>query len=223
VLFFCVINQGIFAALVVINSFPSERLLVLRERAAGTYYASAYFLAKVTAEVLLQLPIPVLFSAIVYWLVGLQASAAKFFIFCGFMVLCNMAATSLALMVSTWCRTVDLSVSVLPMMLELARLFGGFFLSPANLPSYFVWLDALSYVKYTYIGISLNELTGLVLTCTEAQAAAAGGKCPVATGEQTIQQLGMGKYSIPLCAGVLVVYIVVCRAVAYAGLRVVKW
>jgi ATP-binding cassette subfamily G (WHITE) protein 2 len=44
---------------VVINSFPSERLLVLRERAAGTYYASAYFAAKVVVDCAMQLPIPV--------------------------------------------------------------------------------------------------------------------------------------------------------------------
>jgi ATP-binding cassette subfamily G (WHITE) protein 2 len=75
----------------VINSFPSERLLVLRERAAGTYYASAYFMAKITADFTTQLPIPLIFSAIVYWLVGLQPSAEKFFIFSGFMVLCNLA------------------------------------------------------------------------------------------------------------------------------------
>jgi hypothetical protein len=111
-LFFCVINQGIFAALVVINSFPSERLLVLRERAAGTYYASAYFMAKVAAELTTQLPIPIIFSCIVYWLAGLAPTAGQFFVFVGFMVLCNMAATSLALMVSTWCRNVDMAISV---------------------------------------------------------------------------------------------------------------
>lgn len=48
VLFFCVINQGVFGALTVINSFPSERVLILRERAAGMYYSSAYYMAKVT-------------------------------------------------------------------------------------------------------------------------------------------------------------------------------
>ncbi len=35
VLFFCAINQGVFAALVTINMFPAERVLSLRERAAG--------------------------------------------------------------------------------------------------------------------------------------------------------------------------------------------
>ncbi|KAG0604531.1 hypothetical protein M758_10G178300 [Ceratodon purpureus] len=46
VLFFCVINQGVFGALTVINSFPGERALTLRERAAGMYYCSSYFMAK---------------------------------------------------------------------------------------------------------------------------------------------------------------------------------
>ena len=39
---------------------------------------------QITAEALSQLPAPILFSCIVYFLVGLQPVAAKFFIFMGF-------------------------------------------------------------------------------------------------------------------------------------------
>lgn len=60
-LFFCVVNQGIFGALMVINSFPVERALSLRERASGTYFASAYFISKILAETVVQLPIPIIF------------------------------------------------------------------------------------------------------------------------------------------------------------------
>lgn len=60
-LFFCAVNQGMFGALMVINSFPVERTLTLRERASGTYYASAYFMAKIAAETLIQIPVPVIF------------------------------------------------------------------------------------------------------------------------------------------------------------------
>ncbi|CAF4717710.1 unnamed protein product, partial [Rotaria sp. Silwood2] len=42
----------IFDALMVINSFPVERTLSLREQASGTYYASAYFTAKIVADTL---------------------------------------------------------------------------------------------------------------------------------------------------------------------------
>ncbi len=61
VIFFCVINQGVFGALTVINSFPAERTLTLRERASGTYFASAYFTAKIIADTLVQLPVPIIF------------------------------------------------------------------------------------------------------------------------------------------------------------------
>lgn len=100
---------------------------------------------------------------------------------------------------------------------------GGFFLSPAHTPVWWRWLDSLSYVKWTYVGISLNELTGLVLDCTPSELEKAGGKCPVTSGEQLISQLGLEQYSIGLCAGILVVYIFVCRFAAYLGLRLRKW
>lgn len=222
VLFFCVINQGMFGALQMINSFPSERVLSLRERAAGTYHASAYFLAKVSAETLFQLPMPIVFSAIVYWLVGLQPVASKFFVFTIFMVLCSLSATSLALAVSAWCRTTDMSVTMLPLALEICRLFGGFFLPPANLPKYFAWLDALSYVKYSYEGVSLNELTGLTVTCTPAQLAP-DGTCPTTSGQQTIDKLGLGYITVWGAALSLVGFVIVARTLAYIGVRVVKW
>jgi ATP-binding cassette subfamily G (WHITE) protein 2 len=44
--------------------------------------------------------------------------------------------------------------------IQVCRLYGGFFLPPSKLPAYFSWLDALSFVKYSYTGIALNELTG---------------------------------------------------------------
>jgi hypothetical protein len=157
---------------------------VLRERAAGAYYVSAYYVAKMMAEMVVQMFFPLLFSCIVYFLVGFQVrtrplssvgclmagsthpfcawqtDAGKFFIFVSFMELCSLTATSLALMISTFCRTVTLSITILPLILEVCRLYGGFFLPPKNLPSYFSWLDALSFVKYSYTGIALNEHNG---------------------------------------------------------------
>jgi ATP-binding cassette, subfamily G (WHITE), member 2 len=66
VLFFCAINQGVFGALTVINSFPVERTLTLRERASGTYFASAYFVAKIFSDTMVQLPIPIIFVSILF-------------------------------------------------------------------------------------------------------------------------------------------------------------
>jgi hypothetical protein len=59
------------------HSFPLERSLILRERAAGTYRVSAYFLAKYLADFFTQVPAPIIFSCIVYPVVGLSPGIRK--------------------------------------------------------------------------------------------------------------------------------------------------
>ena len=108
---------------------------------------------------------------------------------------------------------------VLPMVLEVSRLFGGFFLAPSRVPKHFAWLDALSYVKYTYVGASLNELQGLVLTCTADDVRKSS--C-VTNGETTIRELGLDYISIEGCIGALFAYIVLCRVIAFLGVRFLK-
>lgn len=110
---------------------------------------------------------------------------------------------------------------ILPMSFELGRLFGGFFLPPSQLPHYFVWLDALSYVKYTYTGIALNELHGLTYTCQPSEMR--NGACPTATGQQVIDRLGLDYITRDQAAGILILFIFATRFIAYLGLRFIKW
>ena len=56
------------------------------------------------------------------------------------------------------------------MIMEISRLFGGFFLPPSQDQPWAVWLDAISYVRYCYLAVAQNELSGLQLTCTPSQA-----------------------------------------------------
>jgi ABC-type multidrug transport system permease subunit len=221
VLFFFCVNQGTFGALMVINSFPAERALMLRERAAGTYYASAYFVAKVIVDTLLTIPLPVIFTCITYFIVELQPTAAKFFLCMLLNTLCNLAATSLATMVCALCKTTELSVIVLPLIMELSRLFGGFYLAPSNLPVYFSWLDALSYIKYAYVGLSLNELEGLELTCTPKERLPSG-LCPYPDGQKSIDNLGLDYISLGGCIGVLCGYVGFTWIVAFLAVRFIK-
>ncbi|CAF3785379.1 unnamed protein product [Rotaria socialis] len=227
VIFFCIINQGVFGALTVINSFPVERTLTLRERASGTYFASAYFVAKILSDTLVQLPIPIVFSCVVYFLIGLQPYAAKFFIFMIFIILCSVTSTSMALMISALCRTTALSVTVLPMLLELTRLFGGFFVPPANVPGYLSWIDALSYIKYAFVGAALNELEGLRLNCDGIAVTIVNAtynitaQC-ITSGEKIIQTRGYNYISIGGCIGVLLSFIIFCRFWAFIGVRFLK-
>lgn len=212
-LFFCCINQGLSSSLSTVNSFPEDRVLSLHERRSGAYKTSAYFMAKMLVETAVQTIKPILFSCIVYFMVGLHHDANNFFIFMAIMILCSMAATSLALMISAMCKTASLSLKILAICLEISRLFGGFFLEPARLPKYFAWLDALSFIKYAFVSVSLNEYKDVVFTCP------ANTTCQYTTGNQVIELRGYDYITIGGAVGVLLLFIFFMRFIAYVGLR----
>jgi ATP-binding cassette, subfamily G (WHITE), member 2 len=135
------------------------------------------------------------------------------------MILCSIASTSLALLVSALCKTTDLSVTVLPLVLEISRLFGGFFLAPGKLPKYFTWLDVLSYTKYTFVGICLNELQGLTLKCTQDEQTKNRLDC---FPDELIKDSGYDYITIGGCIGSLFAYIIICRFFAFLGVRFLK-
>jgi len=229
-LFYCATHQGIVYSIQGSHSFPLERNIMLRERFSGTYYVSAYYLSKVFAEFIVQMTCPVIFSLIVYFLVGFQNSAKQFFIFMAFMMLGSASSTSLANCIS--CVFIDLRLStvVLAFSMEWIRLYGGWFISPALLSNYPAWIfaDALSYIKYIMIGIALNENNNLLIKCDANELV--NGKCSGVlglttqqfTGDQINNYYGYSRYTINYCAGMLIVYIIVSRLIGYLGLRFIK-
>ena len=220
-LFFACVTQGIIASLQSTHSFPLERALSLRERSAGTYFVSAYFVAKSISDTMFQMICPIIFSCIVYPVIGYQNSAEKFFIYMMFMVLDTMAATSLATLISCVCVSIEMTTVVMSVCFEICRLYGGFFMSPAEvkLTEEWAFADALSYIKYVFVGIALNEFHGLEFTCTDLEIQ--NGKC-VTSGETIIELKGYDQYTIGFCVGILIVYIFGCRFFAYLALRFIK-
>jgi hypothetical protein len=62
-------------------------------------------------------------------------------------------------------------------------------------------------------------LEGLDYSCTDAEIAS--NAC-IRRGEQTMAKFGYDQYTISFCGGILVVFIVGCRLVAYLALRFIK-
>ena len=48
------------------------------------------------------------------------------------------------------------------------------------------------------------------------------GVCPVTSGQQTIDTLGLGELSIGANAGILLSYVIICRIIAFLGIRFIK-
>lgn len=204
--FFAMVNQGVSASLQTIIAFPAERAIMLRERQAGAYQVSSYFMAKTTCDLITLLWPPILFAAIVYHSVDYQPSARKFGIYMMFCILDTYAATALCAAVVCICVSIDRSTVVLSFLFEVTRLFGGYYTSPRLLREFphWKWADALSYLKYAYIGAVLPLLQGI-------------------EGSQAIIDLyGYDTYTVGECAGYIIVLIVGFRFLAYLGLRFIK-
>lgn len=221
-LFFCSVSQGVLASLQTINAIPKERAVMLRERAAGSYYVSAYYLSKTFVDMATNILGPSIFSVVVYFLIGYQNSADKFFTFWIFMILDTYAATAVATAVSCICVSIELSTVVLSVYFEICRLYGGFFTSPAQLLLAHEWkfLDVISYIKYAFIGVARNELDGLVLTCTAEETAL--NQCKIFSGETIMAEKGYDQYSMGYCAGSLVAYVIGVRFIGYLAIRFIK-
>lgn len=66
--------------------------MLLKERAADMYRLSAYFLARTTSDLPLDLVLPVLFLLVVYFMAGLRLDAGTFFLTVLTVFLCIIAA-----------------------------------------------------------------------------------------------------------------------------------
>jgi len=67
ILFFSTVYWTLVPMLKVITTFPSERSVLARERATGSYRLSAFYLSKQCAEIPLDLLLASFYAIIVYW------------------------------------------------------------------------------------------------------------------------------------------------------------
>lgn len=91
-LFFIAVFWAFFPVFTAIFTFPQERAMLKKERAADMYKLSAYFLARTTSDIPLDLLHPLLFLLIVYFMAGLRLTVSSFFLTMLIVFLCIVAA-----------------------------------------------------------------------------------------------------------------------------------
>ncbi|CAM9147551.1 unnamed protein product [Ectocarpus fasciculatus] len=155
VLFFVAINQGILGTIGVLQVFPNEMPVFLREHDSGAYRVSSYFFGRTLAEIPIQVVFPAVFSVIIYLLCGFPLEAKPFFLFIVYIVLTSNSAISLGYVVSALAKSVDVALALGPMILMPFIIFGGLLINLSEIPVYFVWYSIFSFIQYGYKGISI--------------------------------------------------------------------
>ncbi|KAG5151133.1 hypothetical protein JHK84_027605 [Glycine max] len=147
-LFFIAVFWGFFPVFTAIFTFPQERAMLSKERAADMYRLSAYFLARTTSDLPLDLILPVLFLLVVYFMAGLRLSVAPFFLTVLTVFLCIVAAQGLGLAIGATLMDLKRATTLASVTVMTFMLAGGFFVQ--RVPIFFSWIRYMSFNYHTY-------------------------------------------------------------------------
>ncbi|XP_058204360.1 ABC transporter G family member 22-like isoform X2 [Rhododendron vialii] len=147
-LFFISVFWGFFPVFTAIFTFPQERAMLNKERAADMYRISAYFVARTSSDIPLDLLMPVLFLVIVYFMAGLRKSAGPFFLTMLTVFLCIVAAQGLGLAIGATLMDLKRATTLASVTVMTFMLAGGYFVK--NVPVFISWLRYLSFNYHTY-------------------------------------------------------------------------
>eukprot|EP00172_Hildenbrandia_rubra_P000352 Plantae.Rhodophyta-Hildenbrandia_rubra.ctg1164.p1 GENE.Plantae.Rhodophyta-Hildenbrandia_rubra.ctg1164~~Plantae.Rhodophyta-Hildenbrandia_rubra.ctg1164.p1 ORF type:complete len:705 (+),score=135.10 Plantae.Rhodophyta-Hildenbrandia_rubra.ctg1164:300-2414(+) len=182
------INTAMTALVKTINVFPRERQIVNRERVQGSYSVFPYFISKLLAEMPVGAFFPLLFSTLLYPMVGLTGGVKRFAKFMGIITLESFTAASYGLSVGALAPNTEAALAIGPASMILSIVFGGFYVNDENVPKFLRWIPKVSLIKHAFEGLCVNEFKGL-----EFENGKLAGKT---TGEQVLQRLSYGDSTV---------------------------
>ena len=129
----------LYLSMMSLSSLPvwsQDRLLFLRERAAGAYCTNAYFVAIVLFDIIpLRVLPPFFFGILSYPLIGLHNPCQWCILrFVAILVLANIATTALCMAIGAALSSVALANAAATCMLLVSALFGGLLVNKDALP-----------------------------------------------------------------------------------------
>lgn len=209
-----IVSQLMTATTGIALSFPAERAMMLRERASGSYGVSAYILAKTLAEGVRNSIFSLLFSTIIYFLLGLKPTAASFGIFAATLLVTSLMGESVGLVAATAVSSIRAVAVLMPVTLAAPLLYSGAVLPPSETPAFLRWVYSVSYVSYVFAALLKNQFGGLLFERPPFTFSAG-----VMTGEDALRVWQAKELSIGTCVGVVCVQALAFRLIAYTVLR----
>ncbi|NXO21099.1 ABCG2 protein, partial [Cisticola juncidis] len=163
-MFFLTTNQC-FSSVSAIELFVVEKKIFIHEYISGYYRTSAYFIAKLMADLIPIRTLPsIIFTCIVYFMLGkygLKPTADAFFIMMFTLMMVSYTATSMALAIAAGQSVVAVANLLVTVVFVFMIIFSGLLVNLTSVMSWLSWLKYFSIPRYGMTALQINELTGL--------------------------------------------------------------
>ncbi|KAJ3249108.1 hypothetical protein HDU78_007070 [Chytriomyces hyalinus] len=148
-----------FSSLSAIGSFAQERNLFIRERSNGVYGSMPYYLSKIFCDIIPLRILPALLTGtIAFFMVGYDNSGDHFAKFVVLLLLfaAIMGFTCLALAIAI--SDVGTATLVGAIVILFKMLFAGLIISQDSIPPALRWIQYISFFRYPYEGMAVNDM-----------------------------------------------------------------
>ncbi|NWZ68367.1 ABCG2 protein, partial [Acrocephalus arundinaceus] len=198
-MFFLTTNQC-FSSVSAVELFVVEKKIFIHEYISGYYRTSAYFIAKLMADLIPIRTLPsIIFTCIVYFMLGkygLKPTVEAFFIMMFSLMMVSYTATSMALAIATGQSVVSIANLLMTVTFVFMIIFSGLLVNLTSVMSWLSWLKYFSIPRYGMTALQINEFTGLnfcrngtytVLSTYESVCFV----CRICTGEDYLKSQGI--------------------------------
>ncbi|GAA6023495.1 hypothetical protein JCM10207_006217 [Rhodosporidiobolus poonsookiae] len=154
-----------FAALSALSHFSHAKALFIRERARGYFHPVSWLASSVVLDVFpLRIVPTILLGVIVYFMVGLSATAAHFFKFLLILILFAICTTLWNLVLAACITDTGIAILISSIINLFQLAYAGFFLNLSRIPPVLRWLQWLAPLKYALEALAVNEVgAGLMI------------------------------------------------------------
>ncbi|RZC52613.1 hypothetical protein C5167_021035 [Papaver somniferum] len=191
-----------------INTFPQERLMLTKERSSSMYRLLAYFVARTTTELPIELALPTMFTIITYFMGGLKGTASNFFKTLFSLLYSVLVSQGMGLAIGAAIMDLRSAITFASILVQMFLLVGGFYRQ--NIPAFLSWFKYISNNYYTFRLLLASQYESDELYLCAPDTSCKVGDFPM------IQQMGLGNVGVSI--GALAVMLVGYRVIAYVAL-----
>ena len=201
-------------------SFPSERPILERERASGSYRLSAYYLSKTLAESPLRFVYPTIYLSVAFWMAGIRNDFGVWVGWVAVQLLVVFGGESLGFFLGTTFANVRRGIAACTITAICLMLSGGFFLTSSEVPAFLRWIRYLSPFSYGYNAAAALVFNGKGVPCdgSGVLVACGGAAEGEASPAEVLEALGV-RHSPAFNAGMLALWCLGMRLWGYCHLR----